>query len=91
MICTTFRERSIGASFLVRQMIYHLGAAAVKLVVIVDGNGPLADRELRLCTPRVGTWKEEGWNHEYTSRPCADGIFFMQKISSLWPRALETY
>lgn len=83
MICTTFRERSIGASFLVRQMIYHLGAAAVKLVVIVDGNGPLADRELRLCTPRVGTWKEEGWNHEYTTSSLCGRGFFYEKISNV--------
>ena len=27
----------------------------------------------------MGTWKEEGWNHEYTSRPFADGIFLCKK------------
>ncbi len=54
-----------------------------EMIVIVDGNGPLADRELRLCltTPVVCTWKEEGWNHEYTtSSLCGRGFFYEKNL-----------
>lgn len=87
MISATFREEYNGASILVTANDLPPWSSDSERIVIVDGSGPLADRELRLCS--FSAWKEEGWNHERKHRPFREDAFLYAKISCLWPVAFE--
>ena len=50
MISATFREEYNGASILVTANDLPPWSSDSERIVIVDGSGPLADRELRLCS-----------------------------------------
>lgn len=79
MVSTTFREGYSGVSIPVTANDLPPWSSDSETLVIVDGSGPLADRELRLCKRFIFAWKEEGWNHERTHRPFLGWCFFVFK------------
>lgn len=88
MISATFREEYNGASILVTANDLPPWSSDSERIVIVDGSGPLADRELRLCSFFLHG-RKKGGTTSASIVPLGRMLFCMQKISRLWPVAFE--